>query len=382
MANVVLFGGGLQTLSLARGLKQHNNEIVSIGDSHSVGKFSRYVDKFVVFDITKDTLEALIEYIKKWSIEVIIPTEDEYAKWLSDNKNIIESATNAKCAVVGPALFNKVINKSLLIEECKKANVPHPKTLQITGSNIIEVAAEIEFPALIKPDVSNGSRGICKVDNIHQLSELSIEITKQFGSCSLQEFIDQPGHYYNVMLYRYNDGEFGPYVATKITRFYPIKGGSSSFCTTIKDDKLVEICKTLLDHLKWSGFADFDVLEKGSGDYRIIEINPRVPASLHAALVSGIDFGQMIVDDLISNKRNDAIYTPGEQLRFLGLDIAWFLSSPNRFRVRPSWFKFFGKHMHYQEGGLKDFKAMVYSILQGIRKQMSPSFRKAKAGMN
>ena len=75
-------------------------------------------------------------------------------------------------------------------------------------------------------------------------------------------------------------------------------------------------------------------------------------------------------------------YAPGKQLRFLGLDIAWFIASPNRFKAHPSWFKFFNKDLYYQEGGHEDWRAMVFSIWCGIRKQLSPSFRRAKSGMN
>ena len=142
------------------------------------------------------------------------------------------------------------------------------------------------------------------------------------------------------------------------------------------------MCKDLLDKLHWQGFADFDVLEKGDGDYRIIEINPRIPASVHAAYISGVNFGNIIVKDLLSNESQIYPYNPGMKLRCLGLDIAWFLSSPNRFNVQPSWFNFISRDLYYQEGGIKDFKAMIYSIWLGIKKQLSPSFRKAKAGMN
>ena len=246
----------------------------------------------------------------------------------------------------------------------------------------MESARGMKYPALIKPSVSNGARGIVKVENESELLEKAPDIIRGYGECALQEFIDNPSHYYNAMLYRYEDGSWNEIVIIKITRFYPIKGGSSSFCTTIQNPEIERICKNLLEKLNWIGFADFDILEKGNGDYRIIEINPRVPASVHAAYISGVDYGRIMVADLLENRKIQMKYTSGKQLRFLGLDIAWFLASPNRFRCEPSWFKLFGKDLHYQEGGIKDWKAMMYSIWSGIKKQLSPSFRKAKAGMN
>lgn len=381
MAKILLFGGGLQTLSVARGLMQHGHEVINSGPRDSVGKYSRFIDYFKVVDLESLQIQDFGNYIKQHKVEVIIPTEDEYAGWLSSHKEELVRENKVKIAVVSHELFQKVINKHTLLLHCQEHSIPHPKTIQINETTFSIVENAFAFPILLKPDVSNGSRGICRVETAGELRKKYTTIRQVYGDCSAQEYIQQ-SYYYNVMLYRYSDGSYSKYVVTKISRYYPIKGGSSSYCTTIENEDIVRPCKKLLDSLNWVGFADFDVLEKAKGDYRIIEINPRVPASLHAAYVSGIDFGRIIVDDLLYNKKTVANYTPGESLRCLGLDIAWFIASPNRFRIKPSWFKFWGKHLHYQEGGIKDWKSMIYSIWLGMKKQLSPSFRKAKAGMN
>lgn len=382
METILLFGGGLQVLSLSKGLCNGQYKIVNAAFHDAVGRFSKYVTKFIPIYLDTITLQEIEELIRVECISVIIPTEDEYAEWLSKNKYYIEHNTKALCAVADNPIFKQVINKSSLLSLCQQFGIPHPKTISIDIKNIDEISRSIEYPALIKPDRSNGSRGINIVNSQAEFKEKAIGIIEQYGASSIQEFINNPNHYYNAMLYRYEDATYNTSVVTKITRFYPIKGGSSSFCTSVENQKIIDICKRLLDKLNWVGFADFDILEKDNGDYRIIEINPRVPASLHAALVSGINFGEVIVSDLTGKPRPNQKYIPGAQLRFLGLDIAWFISSPERFRIRPSWFKFFGKRLYYQEGGLQDWKAMAYSIWSGVRKQLSPSFRKSKSGMN
>lgn len=380
--NIILFGGGLQVLSLARGLKNPDTRIINIGDKHSVGRYSHFIDKFYKIELNEIDVHIFIKFLSSIHADVIIPTEDEYAEWLSENKIVIEKHTGAKCAIVNPDLLKTVITKSSLLEICKANGIPHPKNAKLNFDNVNTVASYVGFPSLIKPDISNGSRGISKVNNIIELQSKLRETISKYGDCSLQEFIYNPNHYYNCMLYRYSDGTYAIPVVTKIIRFYPIKGGSSSFCTSIENKKIVEICSNLLEILNWTGFADFDILEKGDGDYRIIEINPRVPASVHAALISGVDYGKIMVEDLLNLPRTSMKYHPGKHLRFLGLDIAWFLSSPHRFNCKPSWFKFFEKNIYYQEGGFRDAIAMIYSIWSGLKKQLSPKFREAKSGMN
>lgn len=380
---VLLFGGGMQSLSISRGLKDSGITVFNLADNKAVGKYSNYIDYFVPIDLQSFELSLMADFINKNSIGVVIPMEDEYAKWLSENKiRLSQLAPLCNIAIVDYSIFQKTINKASVLSICKDNGLPHPRTEAVTLQNVNEIAQSINYPVLIKPDILNGSRGIVKVSGAEELKSVAPEIIRSFGSCSIQEYIEN-NHYYNVMIYRYSSGEYSQVVVTDITRYYPIKGGSSSFCTTIEPDpNLVEPCKCLLEKLDWTGFADFDVLQSKSGDYKIIEINPRVPASVHAAYISGIDFGRIIVDDMVNKSKSSMEYVPGKQLRFLGLDIAWFIYSPNRFNTHPSWFKFFSKDLYYQEGGIRDFRAMVYSIWSGIIKQLSPSFRKAKSGMN
>lgn len=378
---VVLFGGGLQVLSMARSLKEKGFDVDVIGSHNEISKKSNYVNKCIQIDINTLNINTFNILIQEGKYRAIIPMEDEYATWLSKNKDEVETTTTAKCAIMDYKVYALASNKTELMAFCKKHNIPHPKT-EIINNNFEELANIIGFPSLIKPSHSAGSRGIKLVNDIDELKRFSKDIIAEYGECTLQEYIYSKDYYYNAMLYRTADGHYGNHTITKIMRYYPIKGGSSSYCVSIENNHILEICKKTLDKLDWVGFADFDVLEKGNGDYRIIEINPRIPASVHAAFASGVNFGEMIVKNITEGILTEYKYTPGMQLRCLGIDIAWFLASPDRWKCKPSWFKFFGKNLYYQEGGAKDFGAMCTSIWMGVKKYLNPEFRKRKQGMN
>ncbi len=381
MIKCLLFGGGLQVLTIARSLKEKGYGVGVLTEKENVIKHSKFLDEYVSLQSNIDNwLDELQNIILSSVYHIVIPTEDKYATFLSQNKDCIENNTKAKCAVMDWDIFSIVSDKASLLSFCKQHNIPHPKTKDI-NDNWDDLCAQVGFPSLIKPNFSAGARGITPVANKLELMQKAPAIINTYGECSLQEFIEN-NHYYNAMLYRTQDGTYGNSVVTKISRYYPIKGGSSSYCETIENPKIISICKQLLDKLQWVGFADFDILEKCEGDYRIIEVNPRIPASVRAASVSGVDFGEMIVKDYLCNQLESYQYKPGQVLRYLGLDMAWFLSSPMRFKCTPSWFKFFGENIYYQEGGCHDWIAMLFSIYEGVRKQLSSSFRKSKANMN
>ena len=382
MSRILLFGGFVQVLSAAASLKRCGHTVLVAAEKDAVAKKAKYIEKYIEFD--KSTVDSvgqrLIELCVKESINVIIPMEDDYAALLSQFKDQIEKETTTKCAIANRDSYDLVSDKAALLAFCKQHNIGHPRTESL-DNNLEWLAESVGFPALIKPNHSEGSKGIVLVNNLEELKDKASAIIAEYGECTLQEYI-QNDHYYNLMIYRNASGVFSNHVILKILRYYPIKGGSSCLAVSIENEPMVEMCKHLLNALNWVGMADFDILEKGEGDFRIIEINPRVPASLRGAEMSGVNFPQIIVSDMLEDVIPRFEYKIDNYLRFLGLDIAWFLASPNRFKSKPSWFWLFGKNMYYEDGGWRDRSAMLTYIWSGIKKQLSPEFRKSKAGLN
>ena len=69
-------------------------------------------------------------------------------------------------------------------------------------------------------------------------------------------------------------------------------------------------------------------------------------------------------------------------LRFLGVEILWFLKSDNKWHAKPNWFKFFGRDIFYQDmSDWSDPMAFIRGTIGNIKKQLSSEFRKSKAGV-
>lgn len=363
--SILVLGGGLQGLSVIYSLQRIGCRCV-VYSKETVFQHCKFVDCTVNFELS---VETFVGYAQRERIDVVIPMSDRLAGWLSENKREIQAQANVMCAIVDYSSFSIAHDKFALMDLCQREGIAVPRTIRITMENMAQAAEYIGFPALIKPDFSVGARGITKVHNTKELYKSTPIILKQFGSCSLQEFIDNPDNYYNVMLYRYKDGTFAQHVIVEILRFYPISGGSSCLCRTIECDELLILCKKTLNMLDWEGFADFDVLyDKREKQYKLIEINPRVPASLRAADVAGVNFPEIIVADILGKKCRSMNYRVGLYLRYFGLDIMWFLKSPRRFVVRPCWFKFFGNNIYYQDFYKANPLLAFYSLMEGIKK--------------
>ncbi|MBQ3766259.1 MAG: ATP-grasp domain-containing protein [Bacteroidales bacterium] len=370
MAKILLFGAGLQVLSVAWSLKDRH-QVEACAEDISVIRRCRSLTRCFKVCLETLPLSTFDGY------DLIIPVEEVYAEWLSLHRGSL----GAKAAVMDWETFSLASDKTRLMALCEERGFPHPKTRDLEKYSPAEAAAYVGFPALVKPSHGSGARGIHLVHDLSELQAILPSIQAEYGSCALQEFIDGSGEYYNVMLFRCRDGAWGNHAVTRILRYYPVQGGSSSLCITVEEPGLVRMCQEVLEALDWHGFADFDVLEKGSGDFRIIEVNPRIPASIRAAETAGVNFPEMIVSEAIDGTVPTYEYRPGRYLRCLGLDLAWFAHSNRRWKASPSWFRFF-RNTVYQDGGWRDFPAMMASLWVGIRKMTDPAFRRKKAGMN
>lgn len=342
---ILIVGGGLQGLSCGCSLyKKHE---VSVVASDLMTRKSRFFKK-VYTGVKAD--ESLLNLLEREQFDVLIPISDMTVPFVSKNKALIEEKYGVRCGVPDYKQVYQVEDKSRFMAFCDGNDVPHPKTKRLTRDTLEEVVSMVGLPALIKPDYSVGARGITRINTFEELINQYPIVSAKYGTCTLQELIENQEYYYNVMLYRDKEGHFLGHTILKIVRMYPVSAGSSSCCITVENEELLNICKDCLDKLNWEGMADFDVLQRlDNGEYKIIEINPRVPASLRAATVSSVNFPEIIALDAMGKDVQKQIYTPGKTLRYLGIDLMWFLKSSKRFTSKPSWFKFFGKCFVYQD---------------------------------
>jgi len=362
---ILIVGGGLQGLSCGCSLYQ-NHEVSVVTSNLMCGK-SRFFKK-VYYDVNGGD-ESLYGLLEKEHFDVLIPVSDMTVPFVSKNKADIEKRFYVKCAVPDYKQVYQVEDKSRFMAFCEENDIPHPKTARLSEDTLEKAVNEVGFPALVKPDYSVGARGITKVNSIAELKEKYPSVSQNYGSCTLQEFIENKEYYYNVMLYRDTQGRFTAYTILKIVRMYPIGAGSSTCCITVENDDILQLCKDCLDKLNWVGMADFDVLQRlDNSTYKIIEINPRVPASLRAAAISGINFPEIIANNALGRAVPEYKYNPGKVLRYMGIDILWLLKSSKRFQTKPSWLKFIGKDIYYQDIYKQDPSTWWTWLAEGLKK--------------
>lgn len=377
---LLLDGGGTQTLPIAKSLykKEH---AVHIFYEHKLtyGYGTRYAECKIqspsIYD-EKNYTAFFKEYVLRKCIDVVIPMSDPSAVFLSKNKHLLLQF----CKFIAPDYdtFMLGYDKNKLMTVCKENNFPHPSTIDVMTTDIASIH-ESFFPALLKPNITTGGRGMKIINTKPELEMALKKNINSFGPCHLQKLVSEGGRQFKVELFLDNNHQLINSSVIHKIRFYPITGGSSCFNITTRNDDIVNLCYCVLKKIAWIGFADFDLIEDpGDGIIKIMEINPRIPACIKSAIESGIDYGNMIVEAAMGENIKEYIYKPEKQLRHIGFDILWFVHSKNRFKSKPNWLNFVSKSQSFQDFSISDPMPFFYGTIGNIKKMFNEDFRKSK----
>ena len=179
--NILITGCGAPGISgTIFSLKQKNDfiNIHTVGtdtNPKAVGKY--FCDDFFVIPSFQDTtnyLESLLNICKKKSIHIIVPQNTLELGILSDNKFLFEE-NNVQILISSKESIEKSNNKYELLKVAEKIGIPSAKFCEVT--NIIDFEKKLQsfgWPkkrVVIKPPLSNGSRGVRIIDESINLKE-------------------------------------------------------------------------------------------------------------------------------------------------------------------------------------------------------------------
>lgn len=385
---LLLDGHTVQVLPLAKALRIKNYHVTVFCEQKlSFGWASRFPNDKVLcpsaMNKTDEYLDFLENFLQKNKHDVVIPLFDDTAAIMSANKDRFKTFT--KIAIPDYDILMLADDKNLTMNVARKLKIPHPKTIDLEKNSLEDAVKYCGLPSLIKPNIGAGARGITRVDTLDELKAAYQRIRSEFGPSTLQEFIPQTGFQFKCQVFIDNEGKVKATTVQKKYRFFPITGGSTSCSEIVNLPEVVEYSKQILDDIMWRGFADFDYIQDPRDNkYKLMEINPRVPASVRSCFVSGTDYAEMIVQQALGKSVTPYRSRPGMILRYMSLEVLWFLFSSNkeRFSSKPNWFHFFGKNVCYTDGTWGDPLPMFAGFALGIKKYLNPSFRKSKLSFN
>ena len=339
---VLIYGaGGRQTLPICRGFFEIGCEVtVYCGSRLGTGYLTRFAHKKILYDKKNKGGVGFYEYgetfIKSGEYDIVVPLGDEGATYLSVNKKRLEKYCHI--AVNDNEIFQYAIDKSKTMQVCMENGIPAPYTWSLDEINMDVVTP----PVAVKPKTAVGSVGFNVFKDVESLKKYIESYDEKNGPLVIQQYVEQGKNpQYRADLFRDRNGQFKAGIVGKVTRWYPLDGGSGIYVETIHCNEILENCKKLLDLINWNGYANIDMVwDEREGKAKILEINGRTGASIMLDFVAGINISKLILENELGLDVSDMTdYDDGKKISCFLPDLLWLFKSPDRFSTKPSWFR-------------------------------------------
>ncbi|WP_304130992.1 ATP-grasp domain-containing protein [Ignavibacterium album] len=229
-------------------------------------------------------VNALFDRLKviheKEKIDVIIPTLD------SELYGFVK--LQGKLADLGIKTFLptaeqlNIRSKDKLFEFCGTNQIKAPKNiLAASVKDIYSISEKFEYPVVIKGIFYDAY----VVNNFDEAISAFNKIRAKWGyPIIVQEYLK--GDEFNVVALGDGNGQMTGAVAMR--KLYITDKGKGWAGITINDNRLIELSRKVIERINWRSGMELEFIKSAeTGEYYLIEINPRFPAWTYLAPAAG-----------------------------------------------------------------------------------------------
>ena len=329
--------------------------------------FSRYVFKRIKYPNpkTKEFKNFIFSLLKKYKIDVIIPVRDDTTIFCAKYYVDLKKYTNLLISDYSTILIGR--DKSLTYEYAKKFKVPVPYTLIINNTQEL-LSYNKQYPIVLKPAISSGSRGLYVVNNKKELEKIANYIFKKYDKYLLQDFIPAE-RTLGVNVVFDEESKLVAAFSYKRIREFPRNGGPSVLRESTYDKSLIDIAVNFMKNLHWKGVAMLEFkLDSRDNIPKLMEINPRFWGSLALPIFAGIDIPYLLYCLAIQEEvQLISHYRAGVRARWLFMgDFLWLLTSKNKIKDFKEFCAINKEDTVYDIYSRKDFFPVIGAILEGF----------------
>lgn len=232
---------------------------------------------------------TLLNICRKENIHAITTFIDPEIELLSANR---EKFTEIGVEVLTPyeETAQLCFDKYKMFCFLKEQGIPTVRTWGTVEEFTVEhQAGKVQFPVFVKPRTGSGSVGARKVSAYDEL----VILMQAEPELIIQEYMDCQDLDADVYIDTISHQAVSAFSKKKIeTRI-----GGASKTVSFKDPALFEFIKKIVSIMKFNGPVDMDFFFK-DGEYYLSEINPRFGGAYLHAYGAGVDFIQMIENNL------------------------------------------------------------------------------------
>ncbi len=324
----VITGGNFQALGALRTLAKKDIPIVVLDFHRSISKYSKYKKRFYKSpnpSYAEVYANYLIDLAQKEKLHgwVIFPNNDEVIYVLSRFKHVLKEYY--RIPTQDWNITKKIYDKKYTYQIAKDNNIPIPKTYYTTNLREL-LRLDLKFPLVIKPSIRPNFYNKIKTKAFRINNEKELINTYNMVSSVIdhseilvQEFIPGGPNYLYSFSPFFKNGKVVTGVAARRTRQHPMDfGHASTFAELVYMPELQRIAQKFLKLIDFYGIAEVEFMKDSrNGQYKLIEVNPRVWGWHTLAIAAGVDLPYLLYQDMIG--KDIEIPTPAEQMKWIRL---------------------------------------------------------------
>ena len=293
--------GGLTGLYIAKYIRRNSLLLFENYDVRIFGTdvspyvpTKKFLDKLILLppSQSKEFLSSLINVLNDYEIDLYIPTHSKEIREVSKNEEEIRNHTKSKFLVSPFSTFKSLDDKLEAYKLLSNIGINTPK--------IFKSVEEInEYPVLVKPRISSGSKGISMIDNPEELEH----IFEKSSDVIVMEYLK--GSEYTVDTFFDKEGRLITY--NQRIRLKTLGGAAvitkNDFSIDVKND-----LELIASNFVIKGPANFQFFYTNDGRKVFTDFNLRFPSGgLPLSVESGADIVRLLIMEIL-----DLDYDPGE----------------------------------------------------------------------
>ncbi len=177
-----------------------------------------------------------------------------------------------------------------LPEYGKKYNVQVPNSKALTSlSEINDLRKEFDYPLLVKGKFYDAYLAYNPEQVINHFNKIS-------AKWGLPVIVQAFAKGTEVNVIALGDGNGNTIGAVPMRKQYITDKGKAWGGITLGDEKLLELTRNIIKQTKWRGGMELEMIKTNTGEYFLIEINPRIPAWVYLANGAGQNLPEAMVN--------------------------------------------------------------------------------------
>jgi len=274
----------------------------------------------------EQSTEAYLAYLEQLldqnRARVLIPSSDGTLALIRQHREQLDQ--RVRIALANEPTLGIAINKNQTLEIAKRLGLGIPQSVNIASVNDVSAAVhEIGLPAVIKPVESwlwgeqQGARLVCRLVTTLDEARCSVEeLTSLGGSTLYQQYLSGRREAVSLL---YANGEIYARFAQWAKRTNPPLGGISVLRQSIAvPQDIGDQAERLVREIELEGYSEVEFRRDSTGNPFLMEINPRLSASVEVAVRAGVDFPYLLYqwanEDPIDHVKG---YREGGWMRYL-----------------------------------------------------------------